>query len=485
MPGPTGLDNGLFMFLGLVLFWPLGIRVNLFGGFMPPNLCQTFTQEKLARMKAAFFARVGYVPSDGQSLVHFSNKRYRIVLAGARYGKSMLCGSEGAFFLLFPDFRIWCVAPVYELAEKEFNWCLEFLSRFRLKDGRNILDLGKLSNPSRGSRSLVLPWGAFIKTKSTEIPQALLGEELDMLILGEAACLPREPWERMLRARIGPRNGQVLAASTGAGDGGLFAEFVSNGQSDDPDFSPYWKTWQFKTIENPYFSQEEYAQAKQELDPDVFAEQYEGRLISRRGFVFRFSEQHICKQLPSGIENMPVLVSIQPGFKNPCVVVFFTYDIEKRTYLVFDEIYVKEVLVQDIVAEIRKKTAGRRFLGCLTDYWVKDAIDDFTKSGLAVITNEEEKKVGRIQATVLRVRALQNILKIREDGEPRLKIYIKCENTIADFQKCKWPDKPKEESDKLEAEIPLPKYFQAPQAVSHAVSFIEMSNNVNIYSVQK
>lgn len=450
---------------------------------MPPNICRLMPANKLLAMKAAFAQKVGYTPSAGQALVHSSNKRFRVVVAGARFGKSMGGGFEGAFFLNFPDFRIWCVAPVYELADKEFNWTLEFLTRYKLPDGRSLFDLGKLSDPSKGSRTFSLPWGSFIKTKSTENADALLGEELDMIIFGEASCVPRAPWERKLRARIGPRDGMVLAFSTGAGDSGLFAEFVENGLSDDEETRKYWETWQFKTLDNPTFSKEEWEQAKAELDPDVFAEQYEGKLVSRRGYVFRFTDKHIITNLPKGYENWPVIVSIQPGYKNPCAVAFLMVDQKAREYIVFDEIYVKEMLAVDIVAQIRQRVAGKNFLGCISDFWQMDANTNIEKAGLGVRTNDEEKKLGRVQGTVMRVRAVQNVLRVRENGEPRLKVFHKCENTINDFKKCKWPDKPKEESEKLEAEIPLPKFFQAPQAVSHAISFLEVCAGSDVYAV--
>lgn len=203
--------------------------------------------------KANFARRVAYQPSRGQKQVHLSNKRYRIVLAGARFGKSMLAGFEIAYYLMFPDCRVWCVAPVYELAEKEFNWALEFLSRYKMEDGiSRLIDRAKISTPARGSKSIRMPWGSYVQTKSTENKENLLGEELDFLVLGEAACIAREPWERMLRARLGPRVGRMLAPSTGAGDNNIFAEFVANGKTDDPKFAD-WQTWEFTTLDNPCF----------------------------------------------------------------------------------------------------------------------------------------------------------------------------------------------------------------------------------------
>ena len=445
-----------------------------------------FSAEQIGQMKASFASQVNYQPSPGQAEVHLSTKRYRIVLAGARFGKSMLAGFEAAFYATtFVDCRIWLVGPSYELAEREFNWAVEFLSRYKMPGGQGrLIERTTISSPTRGKRKILFPWGSFIETRSTENMESLLGEEIDVIVLCEAACIPREAWERFLRARIGPRRGLLLAPSTGAGDTNLFAEFVNNGLENTPEFKD-WKTWTFTTLDNPVFDMAEYFQAKKELASEVFSEQYEGKLVSRRGLVFRFQNAHILQELPKKLEYMPVIVSIQPGYKNPCAVVFITYDPNTKEYIVFDEMIFQETLMADIVPKIQAKWQGRRFLGTFSDYWQKDDLDEMEKCGLSVMTNEDEKKIGKQQSIIIRVRALQTILNIPENGLPRFRVYQKCTNTIESFQKCKWPDRPKEEADRLDSEMPLEKFFQFPQAISHVLTYIESSTGAGIYEAQR
>ena len=447
-----------------------------------------FNTPQLRDLKIKFAEKIGYVPSVGQAKVHLSEKRFRVPCAGARFGKSMCAGFEIAFYALFPDFRTWIVGPVYELAEKEFTWALEFLSRYKLSDGRSLLDFARVSSPSRGSRSLVFPWGAFVKTKSTEKTESLLGEELDLIVLAEASCIPREPWQRMLRARIGPRNGGLLAPSTGAGDSGLFAEFVANGKSPLPEFAD-WESWEFSTKENPTFSDEEYAAARKDLDPSVFAEQYEGKLVSRRGYVFAFDEQkHVSEVLPLHYESLPIIVGLQPGFKNPCVAVFFAVSKKSAAgeiiLYAYDEIYVLETLLSEVIGMIQKKIVGRRLLGVLTDYWNKEALSVLEKAGLPVRTNEEEKNVGKNFSIISKVRMLKNCFAFSKK-HPTIFIHPRCKRVIEDFKRCKWPDKTKEDEDKLESEMPLPKYFQSPQAIAHVVAFLYASMGIDIYAMQR
>lgn len=446
-----------------------------------------FTPEQILDMKANFANKIGFQPSPGQYQVICSDKRFRILMAGSRYGKSMVGGVEPAFYThIFSDFRVWLVGPTYDLAEKEFNWITEFISRYPMPNGGRLIDRCQISSPTRGKRRILFEWGSFIETRSTENMKSLLGEELDMIVLCEASCIPREAWERYLRARIGPRKGMLLATSTGAGDTNLFAEFVKNGLTETEEFRQ-WKTWQFTTLDNPVFDHEEYEQARKELAPEVFSEQYEGKLVSRRGLVFRFQNAHIAQKLPDDIDDLPIAVSIQPGYKNPCAVVFVAYRHKTREFLVIDELCFQETLTPDIVNRIREKLQGKRLLGqCVfSDVWLKDSIEEMGRYGLKIKTNDDEKKIGRQQSMISRVRAVQNILAFSEDIPLRFKIYRDCVHTIGDFQKCKWPDKPKEEADKLEAEFPLPKFFQFPQAIAHIVAFFESASGVSIYEAQR
>ena len=218
--------------------------------------------------KETFFKKIGYEPSPMQAQVHFSDARFRVLAAGARAGKSMLAGAEAAYTFMFPNKNIWICGTQYELAEKEFVWVVDFLNRFKYR-GSPLLSFCSVGMGQRGSKEIVSPWGSFIRTKSTEKPQLLLGEELDLLILSEASQIAKKPYERMLRPRLGPRKGGLLAISTPNADSGLFSELYA--QAKDAD-DPEWKCWQASTLANPYFSKEEYEVARKELPPDVFKE---------------------------------------------------------------------------------------------------------------------------------------------------------------------------------------------------------------------
>ena len=419
------------------------------------------------RAKELIFKDFGYSPHERQKQVHNSKARFKVVAAGARAGKSMLAGAEIANIFLKPNKNIWCVSTQYDLAEKEYTWALTFLANI------GAIDLCRVQASARGSKAIVAPWGSVIRTKSTEKPPSLLGEELDCLCLGEASQISREVWERFLRARIGPRRGILLAISTPNSDGGLFREFYDRGL--DPD-EPDWESWQFDTLANPYFSREEWAVAKSELPESVFAEQYMGRFVSRRGHCFNLQEVHIVSELPENIESWPAIIGIQPGYNNPLVFIFGAIHPTKRYLIIIKEFYYSKTLLAEAVPLVNNALKGRRVVAKISDCLDPVAIVDMNKLGFRCIESDRAGLSRRL-LLIRRTSILQEWLRRTVVGSgPGLFFYKDCHRLIEEFKSCKWPDPRREDREQAELETPLTKFFQGPQAVSHIISFLDRAS---------
>jgi len=426
--------------------------------------------------------KIKYEPSPGQVLLHSSTARFCVCSAGSRFGKSMAAGAEVAFEFLKPNRRVWIVGTQYELAEKEFAWVVEFLSRFKIDDEQNFLSLCKVTNSQKGAKEISSPWGSFVRTKSTEKPQLLLGDELNLLVLAEASQIPKKIWERMLRARIGPRQGKMKAFSTGNGDNNLFSNFVADGKVGKND-TAYFK---FKTIDNPYFPIEEYEQARKELDKKVFAEQYEGEIVSRRGKIFDLAStaKISLSELNSDFVNWPILAGFQRGYKNPAWVVFVTVSPKTHEIFVIDEIVESEKTTVEVAQLILEKMKGRKFLGCVCDQWDTET-DELKRCGIPVSYNYDEKKIGKNMACVRRIQGIQNAIKEREDGSHRIYFLDTCAGILEAFEKAKWDDdEKKEEKEALENELPASKYVQAIYALAHVIGFLAISAGLDYYRIK-
>lgn len=443
--------------------------------------------ENILNLKSMFYEKVNYFPHKFQLMFHESKARFKTLAAGARGGKSMAAGAEAAPFLLIPDFRIWCVSVCYDLAEKEFVWVEHFLSEFKLSNGKKLIDLAKITNASRGSKEIRFPWGSFIKTKSCQKMTNLLGEELNGVILGEAAQIPLIAWKRYIRPRIGPRNGWALSPSTPNADGGLLRLFFNNGVSDEKDFED-WEVWQFSTLENPTFDKEEYETAKKELDDKVFQEQYEGKFVSRKGLVFpMFTDGNIIPELPGNFDGFPVLVGAHHegnSFNNPLAVVFIAFNPETHDFIVYDEIYEKQAVYRDVFEKIRSKLRGKRLLGAIVDY-NNPTLEEALKSIFSSVLKNNEKKYSKQHSTMRRIQVLHTLLKKREDGNSGLMFHKRCENVIEDFTNAKWHSPKKEESDMAEVSLPTTKNMAGPYAISYVAAWCLVNyHGKDVYEAQ-
>ena len=435
--------------------------------------------------KLSVFQSFRYTPHTKQLSVHLSNARFKIVAAGARAGKSMLAGAEGAFALLFPSAHVWYVSSVYELADKEFDWTLDFLARLEVGNKR-VIDLAHLNNPARGSRRIEFPWGSWAETKSSQKPETLLGEEIDLLIMGEASQMGKAAWERQLYARLGPRRGRVLAISTPNWDAGFFRDLYERGNSESPDDLEY-ESWNFSVLANPTFPQEEYEKARKLLDEKVFAEQYEGQFVSRRGYVFpQFGDHNIAESLPEEHVHWPIFRAWhheKNSFNNPVVCLAVAIDPETRDLWVIDEFYQAGVLPEDVAVEMRERTRGRRVIGNVTDFRNPTLRDTLRKHAGTVTTNDEKKYPAK-HAIVRRLQALQTDLRPREDGTAKIKVSRKCERTLDNFERAKWPDPKPDQAEMAEVELPTTRYMGAPLALSYLVAYMKLAAGEDIYRAQ-
>lgn len=397
--------------------------------------------------KWALFRHLGYFPSVGQRAFHESPARFRVLIAGARFGKSLAAAKEILTVAMIPGARIWICGPTYHLAEKEFHYVLQDLHRLP-----HLRFAAQHLNAASGKSFLRLPWGSEIITKSADRPESLLGDEIDLLVISEASQLRREIWERFLRPRLGSRLGRAIIPTTPTGAGDWVHECYQRGH--DPAF-PDWQSFgPFATCENPTFSAAEYAAAKRSLAEEVFAEQYEGRFVRRSGLVYpEFSQPtHVIAAPPPNWPEWGLYRSIDFGFRNPFVCLWATQHPRTGAWYVIDELYRREMLVEDAAAEIRRRYQGIRIHATIADH---DAEDRATLRRHGIPTIPAIKPVGPGIATI------KNALRGRTPDAtqtriPSLFVAAACKNLIAEFAQYAWDELP---ANAMQNERPEPRKF--------------------------
>lgn len=204
-----------------------------------------------------------------------SRARFRVVAAGRRSGKTerlkrrlVRCGLEGLSGVQSPTFV--AAAPTRDQAKRIFWADLKALSP------REWVESVSESELTIRYRS-----GAQLMVVGLDRPQRIEGVPLDGIGVDEIAEVKRESWEQSIRPALSTRGRPPgWAWFTGRPKGrGLFYELYSRAGTREG-----WEsfTWTSATVVDPA----EIEQARQDLDPLTFAQEYEAQWVSFDGLAY-------------------------------------------------------------------------------------------------------------------------------------------------------------------------------------------------------
>ena len=190
--------------------------------------------------------------------------RFRVVAAGRRFGKSWL-GCAMCFDVALHGGRAWWVAPSYPMSN--VGW--RGLAQIRAQLPGVGIDL------RRGERSFAFPGGGEVRVKSADNPDSLRGEGLDFVVLDECAYMKREAWTEALRPALSDRKGGALFISTPRGLNWFRALWLRGQDLTQSE----WRSWTFKTSDNPFIAPEEIEAARGDLLSRIFMQEYEANFL--------------------------------------------------------------------------------------------------------------------------------------------------------------------------------------------------------------
>jgi Terminase RNaseH-like domain/Terminase large subunit, T4likevirus-type, N-terminal len=202
-----------------------------------------------------------------------SPARDKTICAGVRWGKSQTAAYEVARELMLPNKRIWIVSISYDMAKMVFNHLVDFLGAY---------DKGMVRKVSfrPPQRLEIKEWSSWVECKSSGEPESLMGQELDLCVVDEAARTPGEIWDRYLAARLSTRQGRSIAISTPFGQNNWFYKrYLQTKETNS--------SWHFNTLNNPYFKKEEWDRLKSTTPERIFKQEYEAIFLRDAAAVFR------------------------------------------------------------------------------------------------------------------------------------------------------------------------------------------------------
>lgn len=270
-----------------------------------------------------------FVPHAGQLRVLRSRKRWTVVLAGVRGGKTYTCAAAFLNRILEdvtlgrgskvkwdgtrhsrPAYHAWVCAPSYALLKEPKRYLLQLIPESLIaKDQRT-------GRPMIYDNEIWLANGVLIELKSTDDPKHLVSVGLNALWIDEADRVAADAWRGQLMTRLSDHKGWALFSSTpyAARAGYLWLDFISRKDVEGSDIE--FISWKF--VDNPTNDLEELKTAKALLPDRYFKREYEANLDAFVGMVFSLKDsEHLVDIVPQRNAFRRVIAGVDWGWNDP------------------------------------------------------------------------------------------------------------------------------------------------------------------------
>lgn len=212
--------------------------------------------------------------------------RFKVVVAGRRFGKSYLA----AIMLLIEALKetaadgydlttegVYYVAPTFESGKKTMWDVLKKLAKME-KDG------GLIAQAHENTAVLTLVNGRKISIKGADRPDTLRGVGLSYVVMDEYAFMKEGVWDMVLRPTLSRSRGGAMFIGTPDGKNHFF-DLFEKANTCAPGYED-WKAWQFESLKNPTLDPAEVDSAIRNMSVGAARQEYGASFNSGGGIHF-------------------------------------------------------------------------------------------------------------------------------------------------------------------------------------------------------
>jgi phage terminase large subunit len=353
-----------------------------------------------------------------QQEVANSDKRFRVVIAGRRWGKTTLAIREMCKVAKEPNKDVYYISPTYRMSRT--------IIFKRLK--KKLLDLRWVKKINETNLEFMLKNGSTISLKGADNPDSLRGVSLSAAVFDEFAFMDSETWDTVIRPALADQQGSALFITTPVGKNNWAFDLFNM-----PEKSSDWASFTYSTIQGGFVTEEEIQAAKAEMSEQQFKQEFEASFVTASNQVaWAFSREHNIKTIDKP-DTSQLIVGLD--FNVSPAVASIMIRLGEALYVI-DEIHALNSHTTEIVEELLRRyptskitaypdPAGRQrrsSAGGATDFTI------LTNAGFKVLAPNSHMLV-RDRINCLNAR-LCNTLGIRN-----LFIDPKCKYTIESLEK--------------------------------------------------
>lgn len=349
-----------------------------------------------------------------QSEIWQSDKRFKVVVCGRRFGKTYLALPWLCHNAMTMGGVHYYIAPSYVMA-RQIAWRLlkEIAKDWIVYKNESLL-------------CAELEGGGMIYLKGAENKDSLRGVSLSSAVLDEFAFMDRDVWDMVIRPATSDRQAPVMFITSPAG-WNWAKELYDYAQSGD---DPNWGAWTYTTAQGGNVKPEEIEASRRELPPRVFAQEYLASFETLANRVYSNFDRtiHVTQNLATLDSTRELYVGID--FNVSPITAAVCVKVVDQLHVI-DEIVIDNSHTQELASEIKVRypnhkiraypdPAGRQrktSAGGKTDFAILE------QSGFAVYAPSAHPPVAD------RINEVQAML-LNAKGERRLFIHPRCKEVI-------------------------------------------------------
>ena len=204
---------------------------------------------------------IKYKPRSLVKSFHKRDKRYAVIVAHRRFGKTVAAINDiikDALTIPRKNVRVAYIAPYYRQAKAiAWDYLLEYTKDIE----------GSVANASE--LRVDFPNGARIRLFGADNYDAMRGLYFDAVVLDEPADFPANAWPAVIRPSLSDRKGRATFIGTPKGKN-EFWDIWHEAQND-----PNWYAEMFRASETSILDQEELDEARQTMGDDRYDQEFE------------------------------------------------------------------------------------------------------------------------------------------------------------------------------------------------------------------
>lgn len=372
-----------------------------------------------------------------QAVVFGCDERFRVLVAGRRFGKTYLAMVELIRAAWGPGRLVWYVGPANKQS-KRIIW----------KSLKKMTKEYWSSTPNETDLRIELVSGGTICPRGADNYDSLRGDGLDFVVFDEYASISRAAWTEVLRPALADREGGALFIGTPQGFN-HFHELVESAGG-----QPDWEVFQYTTAEGGNVSPKELESAAQELDERTYRQEFEANFetLGVGRAYYAFDRVHAVKNVGFN-SQLPLCWSLDFNMNPMCSVLA---QVHENGVMVLDEMIMPDSNTLAACEEFLSRTE-KYFTGvplCVRvdgDSTADQRRTSASRTDWQIVKEFFNRYCDRFQVTFA-VPSSNPLVKDRVNcvnaklrnhaGQYRLLINATCKHLIKDFEQVCWKTDP-------------------------------------------